>query len=364
MDIAFYDFGYAYVFSACAGANPGILPEKLVTNNDAEISISFGEGTYALLVGTNTVQGTYTAEKYSNNCVAVICEVEASTVNDGNEHHSDEFYFFSSDLTTWEYYGENYYGLAPGTAFIQKENCRCIPVAEIQEYSTPKTDGKYQGADVMLDELTIDDLTPDGKMIFDVFWYRTASIDDCDAKVYGNFAAFCYRYMDDSQETWGIIRFAGERETMLTLFTSGLPYIESRAYQYSFLSDSEILQQQEDAAKSDLVKNDATRGWKKDGENTYLRFRSDGTVDCWIGHFPVLESTIDGYTWNYEIDGDKIIINGYEYEYTSMIGGGAAFAYYFKATGDDPYLLAGEFALSDAGIYPMLASGQYGVNYH
>ena len=340
---------------ACGDIKNEGLPEKLIHGDNRECSIFWGDdNSYTLQINDHSISGSYFATKYTDNSIVVLCEVDPAGINDGSNHLAGEFFLFSSDAESWEYCGEEYFGLMPGALFVTAEDVKnYLPIEVCDEYSTAQTEGIYKSTERPFDTLSIDDVTADRNILFSLFWFRTFSIDDCVGKAYGDYAVFRYNDINATYETWGVIRFNGDRTAKVTLINSNLPYLEQSAFEYKFRTPDEIIKDTENAAKSDLTRQDASYGWKNKNGGIYLSFNTDGTVKCYFNEPPYENMPLDGYTWDYNIHGETITINGYNYKYSSWVGTGADFAYSFYASGEDPFGIAGEYSYNDSGVYPV-----------
>lgn len=210
-----------------------------------------------------------------------------------------------------------------------------------------------QGRRNSFDTLSIDSVTADGNIVFSLFWYRIFSIDDFAAKAYGDYVPFHYNYTQDS-EAWGVIKFNTDKTAKVTFIESSLPYLEQGTFDYEYYTPEEIIEDKEETAKSFLTQQDASRGWTNDDNDIYLSFNANGTMKCYFSDPPYGDMPFDGYTWNYEIHGETITINGNDYKYSGGAGLGAAIQYTFEAVGDDPFGIAGWYHYEKDGVYPVI----------
>lgn len=339
--------------SGCSDKNIGELPAQLTEDDNENIRIEFTEdSTYTLSVGDESLSGSFTAAKYADGCIAVTCSTDTSTKFGKAVSYDNEFYIFRSADGVWKYYGQEYKDLSFGKLLVQNENERkYFEVEQISDCSTARTDGEYLGVEQSFDYVSISQGETANSIVFSEFWYRTYSIDDCSAEVYGNYAAFDY-VEDDGDETFGLLKFEGDRDLSVMLLSSELNYIENGTYKYEFKTTDEMAAESAEIAKADLTKNDSSNGWENTDEGIFLYFNADGTVKCYFDRRGYDDMPYDGFTWKYSIDGDTITINGDKYKYISSVGSSAEFYYTFQAVGKDTYDIAGDYYFGTEHKYP------------
>jgi len=219
-------------------------------------------------------------------------------------------------------------------------------------------EGTYQN-DQVFDELTVT-LVDDNNIIFNVFWYRAAGMDDVVATRYGNYAFFDYETEDGYHKTSGYLKIINTDIIELIITETELQCIEPGCWSYSYVSKQELLEQQKSLYVSWLLLNNDSKGWiKREMINNlhlrevYFRFNSSGMMQYWHGTSFGGDLTYNVGTCSYSLevaDGTLLYIDNCAYVVEEIYSTGRTHMS-IRALGEYSEDFSGSYELIEDDIY-------------
>ncbi len=168
--------------------------------------------------------------------------------------------------------------------------------------------GVYLSQDNLEDTLTIEEIREGNTVVFTVFWYRTATMDQAEAQIADNAGAFSYYSDITGYSAEGTLEFQGNNTVVLNLNQSTLPYAELGSTTF-------VMQTPEEEAADKAAQAEEIRQWLTQGSGRWYKddpldetgaanfsFQQDGTAVYW----PKTEEYVN--TTSYTLDGDQITI--------------------------------------------------------
>ena len=243
-----------------------------------------------------------------------------TVIGDGKDHKTNYFYLFENDHGEWDYYGENI-GLTFAGSTYAAANMKQINAAPTLLEPARIRTGVYCGDENVRDEVYVETVSSAGDISFSASWYRAAGVDAF-GEAYGNIIPFCDD--DGYHKTYGVLEFIDE-SIILTLFESGLPYINNGSYTYTYTGTVEecaiayhkmIL----------LMGRSSNCGWArtidfKPTEDMYMQFNENGTFVYWIGTYHGGDIFFDRFSGYYAVDAHTIYLNGDAYDLSTYTAG-------------------------------------------
>lgn len=264
-----------------------------------------------------------------------------TVIGDGKEHKINYFYLFEKNYGEWDYYGENIGFTLAGEVYVAA-NMKQINVSSTLLEQTRIRDGVYCSDENVMDDVSVETVSSAGDISFSANWYRTAGIDAF-GKAYGNIIPF---FNDDYRKTYGVLEFVDESVT-LTLFESGLPYIDNGSYTYSYVGMR--AETQTESNKSILLMSSGDWGWVRTGGigapeqpgDMYLKFYDDGTFVYWVGTGFGGEIIYDKFYGDYSVNENTLCLDGNTYDLYAYTAGSTTMS--LKAMDDYALDFSGEY---------------------
>jgi len=263
--------------------------------------------------------------------------IKVSGIDDGWDKPTDWFYLIETEDGLWDFWGETYGVISMYfDSQYEAEGDEQIRVKADRLTETTGLTGKYQDVEFSWNDLDVVEEQGDW-ITFNVFWYRTWSIDGAVGRRYGNLVFFEEQPdPDDEHKNYGVLEFRQDGTAILTLLdslNSRYGYIEAGSYTYQFVSEEELSRQLDSQYLSYLQLSDETNGWLRREPDKYIEYDSLSGVYM---HFDENGKVAFAYTTD-DLLGAEIAYEQYVLDYRVedqiLYVGDSAYSLYMYSTG-------------------------------